>query len=54
MIRIFYDALGGPKHYASMPDEVKAICCGLKRSLIVKRFRTASKLRAHLRSIEWS
>jgi tRNA A-37 threonylcarbamoyl transferase component Bud32 len=54
VIRIFYDALGGQKHYANMPDEVKAICCGLKRSLIVKKFRTAAKLRAHLRSIEWT
>ena len=38
VIRIFYDALGGAKHYKNQPDEVREICCGLRRSLILKRF----------------
>lgn len=53
LIRIFYDAVGGPKWYARQPLQVKAICCGLKRSLIVKKFRTAGHLREYLETIEW-
>lgn len=52
-IRIFYDAIGGVKLYASHPPEVKQICCGLKRSLIAKKFRTATELSNYLERIEW-
>lgn len=52
-IRLFYDALGGAKRYASHRPEIKAICCGLKRSLIVKKFRTAGRLRRHLETMHW-
>ncbi|MEA3364288.1 MAG: protein kinase, partial [Candidatus Hydrogenedentes bacterium] len=52
-IRLFYDALGGAKRYPSHRPEIKAICCGLKRSLIVKKFRTASHLRRHLETMNW-
>jgi serine/threonine protein kinase len=53
MIRVFYDALGGQKHYAKQPDEVKTICCGLKSSLIFKKFRTARHIREYLETMEW-
>ncbi|HEX20446.1 MAG TPA: serine/threonine protein kinase [Acidiferrobacteraceae bacterium] len=53
MIRVFYDALGGQKHYAKQPDEVKAICCGLKSSLIFKKFRTARHIREYIETMEW-
>ncbi len=53
LIRLFYDALGGAKHYAKQPPEVKAICCGLKRSLILKKFRTAGQLRGYLETMKW-
>ncbi len=52
-IRIFYDALGGKKYYASHPPEIKQICLGLKRSLINKKFRSATQLRMYLENIEW-
>lgn len=52
-IRIFYDAIGGQKCYADHPVEVKQICCGLKRSLITKKFRTAAQLRHYLENITW-
>jgi len=52
-IRLFYDALGGRRHYARYPPEIKAVCCGLKHSLIRKRFPTSRKLREHLESFEW-
>jgi len=54
MIQMFYDALGGRKHYAKQPAEVKAICCGLKRTLILGKFRTAGQLRQYLETMRWS
>ncbi|MFP5505438.1 MAG: protein kinase, partial [Gammaproteobacteria bacterium] len=53
LIRIFYDAIGGKKHYARQPRQIKAICCGLKRTLILKKFRSAGQLREYLENIEW-
>jgi tRNA A-37 threonylcarbamoyl transferase component Bud32 len=53
VIRIFYDAIGGQKHYASQPAVVKEIVCGLKKSLILKRFKTISQLREHLETMAW-
>lgn len=53
VIRVFYDLLGGQRTYAQHPPEVKTIICGLKRNLIMKRFRTAGQLRRHLETIEW-
>jgi hypothetical protein len=47
-IRVFYDVVGGAAHYAKLPPVAKSICCGLKRSLILQRFPTASSLRVHL------
>ncbi len=54
LIRIFYDALGGQKQYAKQCEEVKQICCGLKRSMITKKFRTAEQLRAYLELMKWN
>ncbi|MCI0399798.1 MAG: protein kinase [Gammaproteobacteria bacterium] len=54
LIRIFYDAVGGQKYYAKQSPEVKAICCGLKRSLILKKFRTAGQLREYLETMDWA
>jgi len=53
LIRIFYDAIGGAKHYAKQSAEAKAICCGLKRSLILQKFRTAGQLREYLETLPW-
>ncbi len=53
LIRIFYDSLGGQKRYAKQREEVKYICCGLKRSQITKKFRTAEQLRAYLEIMHW-
>ena len=52
-IRILYDVLGGQKNYAKLPDEVKEICCGLKKSLILKKFKNLSQLRVHLETMNW-
>lgn len=53
MIKLFYDAVGGVKHYSGLPVQVKDICCGLKRSLILKKFKTAGQLRKYLEQIDW-
>lgn len=53
IIRIFYDALGGARTYAKQPQEVKEIVCGLKRSLIHKKFSTAGDLKLHLETMEF-
>ena len=53
LVRIFYDVLGGQKTYARQSPRVKAICCGLKRSLILKKFRTAGQLREYLENMVW-
>jgi serine/threonine protein kinase len=54
VIRIFYDILGGDKHYSKLPESVKYIICGLKRSLILKKFRNVSILKRHLELMDWS
>ena len=45
--------VGGQKHYKHQPPEIKAICRGLKRSLILKQFRTAGQLRQYLETLTW-
>jgi len=52
-IRLFYDCIGGRKYYQKHPQEVKDICLGLRRDLILKKFRTATQLRSHIENIEW-
>ena len=54
LIRLLYDMLGGAARYRNQPPEVKQICCGLKRSLILSKFRTAAHLRDHLEAMEWA
>ncbi len=52
IVRILYDAVGGPKHYANQPPVIKHLCKGLKRTLIKKEFKTATQLRERLESLE--
>lgn len=53
LIRIFYDCLGGQKTYKKQPQVVKDICCGLKKSHILKKYKTASQLRVYLENLTW-
>ncbi len=53
LVGLLYEAVGGAKHYASQPPEIKAICRGLKRGLIAKKFPTAGRLREYLDSFTW-
>ena len=54
LIKLFYDSMGGKKVYPTLPKEVKDICCGLKRSLITKKFKHAGKLRVYLENMEFA
>jgi serine/threonine protein kinase len=54
LIKVFYDALGGTKNYANMPDYVKEICCGLKKKLIWQKFKNAGQLRLYIEMMNWS
>lgn len=53
LIRIFHESIGGKDQYVKHPKEVKEICLGLRSSLILKKFRTASLLRQHIENIDW-
>lgn len=53
MIHILYEAVGGQKRYARQPREIKDLINGLKRSLILKKFRTAGELRVYLETMQW-
>ena len=51
LVYVFYEALGGQKAYARHPKVVKTICCGLKRTLILRKFPTSTRLREHLEAL---
>lgn len=53
LIRLFYDAIGGARFYAKQRSEIKDICCGLKRTLITRKFKTAGHLRHFLEAMTW-
>lgn len=53
LIKILHEAVGGQKQYQRQPQEIKDICRGLKRSLILEKFRTAGQLREHLETMAW-
>jgi serine/threonine protein kinase len=53
IIRVFYDILGGARHYSRQPDYIKEICCGLKHGLILKKFPSLSRLRKYLETMDW-
>lgn len=53
MLFIFYESMGGEKFYRNLPPEFKKICCGLKRTLIEKKYKNASLLRTHLENMSF-
>jgi serine/threonine protein kinase len=54
LARILHEMIGGAKTYARQGPEIKAICRGLRPTLILERFPTASHLVRHLETFEWS
>lgn len=53
MVRVFYEALGGRRYYAKQPKVIKQICCGMKPTLIEKKFRHAGELKRYIENIHW-
>ncbi len=53
MVELLYEITGGARHYAAMPEAVKRVVCGRKRSLFLKKFRTAGQLKAFLERLDW-
>lgn len=53
LVQIFYEALGGRKYYSKQHDAIKYICCGLKSSLILKKFKTVNHLRTYIENMSW-
>lgn len=53
LIKIFYDVIGDARFYAKHPKVIKDICCGLKKSLILRKFRTSGHLRQYLEIMKW-
>ena len=47
-IHLLHEAIGGNKWYSKAPQEIKDICRGLRRDLILERFPTVRHLREHL------
>lgn len=54
LVRVLYDAVGGKEQYRSQPPELKAVCCGLRRDLISRRFPSARQLREYLETFQWT
>lgn len=52
-IQIFYDALGGRRFYSKQPIQAKQICCGLKTSLIHKKFPDITHLKIFIETLNW-
>ena len=54
LIQIFYEIIGGKKYYSKQPQVAKEICCGLRRSTILKKFKTITALRVYIETISWT
>lgn len=53
LVNILYELIGGARHYRKMPTQIKDVCCGLKHTLIRKKFRNAGQLRWYLMHLQW-
>ena len=53
LVRVLYDCGGGQRTYRRQPPEFKDVCCGLRRGLIARKFRTAGELRWYLENLGW-
>lgn len=53
LISVFFDMLGGQKHYSKLSMPIKQIILGRKKSLIRQYFNHAGHLRVHLENMLW-
>lgn len=50
---LLHEMIGGKAEYKSQPRIIKNICCGLKKTLIRKKFKSATSLRVYLENKAW-
>lgn len=53
LIQVFFEMIGGQKHYKNMPDYIKGIICGRKKKLIAEKFKMAGHLRVYIEHLDW-
>ena len=53
LVQVFHSLVGGREHYADQPRVVKDIIRGLRDTLILERFQSASDIQRHLESLDW-
>lgn len=53
LCHLLYEIVGGKKAYQNQPPIIRNICCGLKQSLIKKKFRNATSIRVYLENSDW-
>lgn len=54
LCHLLYEMIGGKSSYRVQPQFIKDICCGLKRTLIRKKFRNATSIRVFLENSNWN
>ncbi len=54
LVRLFDEMLGGRRHYARLPPEIRHIIAARRAPTIRRRFPTARALREHLDTFAWS
>jgi tRNA A-37 threonylcarbamoyl transferase component Bud32 len=53
LIQVFHTIVGGRERYSRQPKVVKDIIRGLKDSLILERFQSATDIQNHLETMQW-
>lgn len=53
LVQVFHTLVGGRQAYGEQPRVVKDIVRGLKDSLILERFQSASDIQRHLENLSW-
>lgn len=54
LVKLFDEMLGGPRHYATHAPEIRHIIAARRAPTIRRRFPTATALREHLDTFEWT
>jgi len=53
LCNVLFELLGGRKKYKGQPEIIKSLCCGLKKTIIRKKFKNATQMRNFLENTTW-
>ena len=53
LIGVLHEAIGGAKHYAKAPEQIRRIILGRKHTLISDHYKNAGQLRTALDNLQW-